>query len=119
MIAAASPTRDGGALTTSAGGLPDAALRGRWCARAPGERPAALDCALGEVPFHGARAMARQLFAVVYQDLGTTLAPLAGLLEAFGRGGVPSGPGQQIPDLGNLKPSPPSPLRRAGPDYHS
>jgi hypothetical protein len=43
--------------------------------------------------------------AVVYQDLGTTLAPLAGLLEAFGRGGVPSGPGQQIPDLGNLKPS--------------
>ena len=45
--------------------------------------------------------------AVVYQNLGTTLAPLAGLLEAFGRGGVPSGPGPQIPlqDLGNLKPS--------------
>jgi hypothetical protein len=43
--------------------------------------------------------------AVVYQNLGTTLAPLAGLLSAFGRGGVPSGPGQQIPDLGNLKPS--------------
>jgi len=41
--------------------------------------------------------------AVVYQNLGTTLAPLAGLLEAFGRGGR----GQQIPlqDLGNLKPS--------------
>ena len=36
--------------------------------------------------------------AVVYQNLGTTLAPLAGLLEAFGRG-------PQIPDLGNLKPS--------------
>jgi hypothetical protein len=43
--------------------------------------------------------------AVVYQNLGTTLAPLAGLLSAFGRGGVPSGPGQQIPDLGNLEPS--------------
>jgi hypothetical protein len=43
--------------------------------------------------------------AVVYQDLGTTLAPLAGLLSAFGGAGVPSGPGQQIPDLGNLKPS--------------
>jgi hypothetical protein len=45
--------------------------------------------------------------AVVYQNLGATLAPLAGLLSAFGRGGVPSGPGQQIPlqDLGNLKPS--------------
>jgi hypothetical protein len=39
--------------------------------------------------------------AVVYQNLGTTLAPLAGLLEAFGRGGR----GPQIPDLGNLKPS--------------
>ena len=45
--------------------------------------------------------------AVVYQNLGTTLAPLAGLLEAFGRAGVPSGPGRQNPlqDLGNLKPS--------------
>jgi hypothetical protein len=45
--------------------------------------------------------------AVVYQNLGTTLAPLAGLLEAFGRGRVPSGPGRQNPlqDLGNLKPS--------------
>jgi hypothetical protein len=41
--------------------------------------------------------------AVVYQNLGTTLAPLAGLLEAFGRGGR----GRQIPlqDLGNLEPS--------------
>ena len=41
--------------------------------------------------------------AVVYQNLGTTLAPLAGLLEAFGRGGR----GRQNPlqDLGNLKPS--------------
>jgi hypothetical protein len=39
--------------------------------------------------------------AVVYQDLGTTLAPLAGLLSAFGG----AGRGQQIPDLGNLKPS--------------
>ena len=39
--------------------------------------------------------------AVIYQNLGTTLAPLAGLLSAFGRGGR----GQQIPDLGNLKPS--------------
>jgi hypothetical protein len=45
--------------------------------------------------------------AVVYQNLGTTLAPLAGLLSALGGAGVPSGPGQQIPlqDLGNLKPS--------------
>ena len=39
--------------------------------------------------------------AVVYQNLGTTLAPLAGLLSAFGG----AGRGQQIPDLGNLKPS--------------
>jgi hypothetical protein len=41
--------------------------------------------------------------AVVYQNLGTTLAPLAGLLDAFGRGGR----GHQIPlqDLANLKPS--------------
>jgi len=41
--------------------------------------------------------------AVVYQNLGTTLAPLAGLLSAFGRGGQ----ARQIPlqDLGNLKPS--------------
>jgi hypothetical protein len=39
--------------------------------------------------------------AVVYQNLGTTLAPLAGLLDAFGRGAR----GPQIPDLGNLKPS--------------
>jgi len=45
--------------------------------------------------------------AVVYQNLGTTLAPLAGLLDAFGPAGVPSGPGRQNPlqDLGNLKPS--------------
>jgi hypothetical protein len=45
--------------------------------------------------------------AVVYQNLGTTLAPLAGLLSAFGGAGVPSGPGRQNPlqDLGNLKPS--------------
>jgi hypothetical protein len=45
--------------------------------------------------------------AVVYQNLGTTLAPLAGLLSAFGPAGVPSGPGQRNPlqDLGNLKPS--------------
>jgi hypothetical protein len=41
--------------------------------------------------------------AVVYQDLGTTLAPLAGLLEAFGRGG--RGPQIPLQDLGNLKPS--------------
>jgi hypothetical protein len=39
--------------------------------------------------------------AVIYQNLGTTLAPLAGLLSAFGG----AGRGQQIPDLGNLKPS--------------
>jgi hypothetical protein len=41
--------------------------------------------------------------AVVYQNLGTTLAPLAGLLSAFG----PAGRGRQNPlqDLGNLKPS--------------
>jgi hypothetical protein len=39
--------------------------------------------------------------AVVYQNLGTTLAPLAGLLSAFGG----AGRGQQIPDLANLKPS--------------
>src|SRR5208283_4423986 len=31
--------------------------------------------------------------AVIYQNLGTTLAPLAGLLSAFGGAGVPSGPG--------------------------
>jgi ferric-dicitrate binding protein FerR (iron transport regulator) len=43
--------------------------------------------------------------AVVYQNLGTTLAPLAGLLSAFSGARVPSGPGTQIPDLGNLKPS--------------
>jgi ferric-dicitrate binding protein FerR (iron transport regulator) len=45
--------------------------------------------------------------AVVYQNLGTTLAPLAGLLSAFGGAGVPSGPGRQNPlqDMGNLKPS--------------
>ena len=45
--------------------------------------------------------------AVVYQNLGTTLAPLAGLLSAFGGAGAPSGPGRQNPlqDLGNLKPS--------------
>jgi ferric-dicitrate binding protein FerR (iron transport regulator) len=45
--------------------------------------------------------------AVVYQNLGTTLAPLAGLLSAFGGAGVPSGPGGRNPlqDLGNLKPS--------------
>jgi hypothetical protein len=45
--------------------------------------------------------------AVVYQDLGTTLAPLAGLLSAIGGAGVPSGPGGRNPlqDLGNLKPS--------------
>jgi len=47
--------------------------------------------------------------AVVYQNLGATLAPLAGLLSAFGGGGVPSGPGRsgQIPfqNLGNLTPS--------------
>jgi hypothetical protein len=41
--------------------------------------------------------------AVVYQNLGTTLAPLAGLLEAFGRGG--RGPQNPLQDLGNLKPS--------------
>jgi ferric-dicitrate binding protein FerR (iron transport regulator) len=41
--------------------------------------------------------------AVVYQNLGTTLAPLAGLLSAFGG----AGQGRQNPlqDLGNLKPS--------------
>jgi ferric-dicitrate binding protein FerR (iron transport regulator) len=41
--------------------------------------------------------------AVIYQDLGTTLAPLAGLLSAFG----PAGRGRQnpLPDLSNLKPS--------------
>jgi hypothetical protein len=41
--------------------------------------------------------------AVVYQDLGTTLAPMAGLLSAFGG----AGRGRQNPlqDLGNLKPS--------------
>jgi ferric-dicitrate binding protein FerR (iron transport regulator) len=45
--------------------------------------------------------------AVVYQNLGATLAPLAGLLDAFGPAGVPSGPGRRNPlqDLGNLKPS--------------
>jgi ferric-dicitrate binding protein FerR (iron transport regulator) len=45
--------------------------------------------------------------AVVYQNLGTTLAPLAGLLSAFGGAGVPSGPGGRNPlqNLGNLKPS--------------
>jgi ferric-dicitrate binding protein FerR (iron transport regulator) len=45
--------------------------------------------------------------AVVYQNLGTTLAPLAGLLSAFGGAGVPSGPGRRTPlqDLGDLKPS--------------
>src|ERR1035441_3860185 len=41
--------------------------------------------------------------AVVYQNLGTTLAPLAGLLEAFGRGG--RSPLIPLQDLGNLKPS--------------
>jgi hypothetical protein len=41
--------------------------------------------------------------AVVYQNLGTTLAPLAGLLEAFGRGG--RSPQIPLQDLGNLKPS--------------
>jgi hypothetical protein len=41
--------------------------------------------------------------AVVYQNLGTTLAPLAGLLEAFGRGGRSRQ--NPLPDLGNLKPS--------------
>ena len=41
--------------------------------------------------------------AVVYQNLGTTLAPLAGLLEAFGRGG--RGRQNPLPDLSNLKPS--------------
>jgi hypothetical protein len=41
--------------------------------------------------------------ALIYQNLGTTLAPLAGLLDAFGRGGR----GRQMPlqDLGNFKPS--------------
>ncbi len=34
--------------------------------------------------------------AVVYQNLGTTLAPLAGLLSAFGGAGVPSGPAGRI-----------------------
>ena len=34
--------------------------------------------------------------AVVYQNLGTTLAPLAGLLSAFGGAGVPSGPAARI-----------------------
>jgi hypothetical protein len=45
--------------------------------------------------------------AVVYQNLGTTLAPLAGLLSAFGGAGMPSGHGGRNPlqDLGNLKPS--------------
>jgi hypothetical protein len=45
--------------------------------------------------------------AVIYQNLGTTLAPLAGLLDAFGGAGVRSGPGGRNPlqDLGNLKPS--------------
>jgi hypothetical protein len=43
------------------------------------------------------------LSAVVYQNLGTTLAPLAGLLEAFGRGG--RNPQIPLQDLGNLKPS--------------
>ena len=40
--------------------------------------------------------------AVIYQNLGTTLAPLAGLLDAFA-----AGPGRQIPlqNLSNLKPS--------------
>jgi ferric-dicitrate binding protein FerR (iron transport regulator) len=42
--------------------------------------------------------------AVVYQNLGTTLAPLAGLLSAFGGAGAPGGR-NPLQDLGNLKPS--------------
>jgi ferric-dicitrate binding protein FerR (iron transport regulator) len=41
--------------------------------------------------------------AVIYQNLGTTLAPLAGLLSAFGRKG--RGGRNPLQDLGNLKPS--------------
>ncbi|MGB7722587.1 MAG: hypothetical protein WBL65_21990, partial [Bryobacteraceae bacterium] len=41
--------------------------------------------------------------AVIYQNLGTTLAPLAGLLSAFG--GAGRGPQIPLQDLGNLKPS--------------
>jgi hypothetical protein len=41
--------------------------------------------------------------ALIYQNLGTTLAPLAGLLGALGnmRGGPPGG----MPDLSNIQPS--------------
>jgi hypothetical protein len=42
--------------------------------------------------------------ALIYQNLGTTLAPLAGLLGAFGNlhgGGMPGG----MPDLSNIQPS--------------
>ena len=41
--------------------------------------------------------------AVVYQNLGTTLAPLAGLLSAFG--GAGQGRPNPLQDMGNLKPS--------------
>jgi hypothetical protein len=46
--------------------------------------------------------------ALIYQNLGTTLAPLAGLLGAFGNlhgGGMPGGIPGGMPDLSNIQPS--------------
>ena len=76
--------------------------------RAPGEGRRRFRLRARPTSFPWSRAIGHVNFsAVVYQNLGTTLAPLAGLLSAFGGAGVPSGPGRQNPlqDLGNLKPS--------------
>ena len=108
MIAAADPNPLTEAHYTFAGGYLIAGPTRTLVARALQVKAAGTSIArstsfLSMVPRDGHL----NLSAVVYQNLGTTLAPLAGLLEAFGRGGAPSGPGPQIPlqDLGNLKPS--------------
>ena len=104
MIAAADPNPLTEAHYTFAGGYliagPTRALVARALqVKAAGTSIARSTAFLSMVPRDGHVNFS----AVVYQNLGTTLAPLAGLLEAFGRGG--RSPQIPLQDLGNLKPS--------------